>query len=162
LELQFRYLDPSKSLLFRLLNPPQNNPKKLLQRGNNVVLCSVDDVRTRIQTSLTSLEITYIISDVSREVLTLAKSTDESNALIILAGKNAAWAATIRRMKTTGEMAASVKTANSQRQNTSDQDIEYYESEKRRLIQEYKDTVRYSNFLIPSGRMGYKTVNGES
>lgn len=127
-----------------------------------MVLCSVTDVQTRIKTSLSVLEIANIIIDASSEVLTLANTADESNSLIILAGKNAAWAATLRKMKTTGEMAASVKTANSQRQNTADQDIEYYESEKRRLIQEYKDLVRYSNFLIPSGRMGYKTVNGES
>lgn len=127
-----------------------------------MALCSVADVKARIYTStLSDEDILDIITETSAEVLGLAESTDESNTFLILAGKNSACAATLRRMRTTGEMAANKKSGNAQEQNTIDQDIKDYEVKAATLIQKFKDSITYSDFLIPSGRMGYGTVNNE-
>lgn len=123
-------------------------------------MCSVDDVRARVYSStLTDSDILDIITEVSAEVLALAEATDSSNPLLILAGKNAAWAATLRKMKTTGEMAASIQQGNSQQQNTIDADIKAYEEKAAELIQKYKDSVKVRNVSIPFGRVGFGTVN---
>ena len=125
-----------------------------------MVLCSVDEVRARVYSStLTDSDILDIITEVSAEVLALAEATDSSNPLLILAGKNAAWAATLRKMKTTGEMAASIQQGNSQQQNTIDADIKAYEEKAAELIQKYKDSVKVRNVSIPFGRIGFGTVN---
>ena len=123
-------------------------------------MCSVDEVRARVYSStLTDSDILDIITEVSAEVLALAEATDSSNPLLILAGKNAAWAATLRKMKTTGEMAASIQQGNSQQQNTIDADIKAYEEKAAELIQKYKDSVKVRNVSIPFGRVGFGTVN---
>jgi len=125
-----------------------------------MVLCTVADVRARVYSStLTDLDILDIITEVSAEVLALAEVTDSSNPLLILAGKNAAWAATLRKMKTTGEMAASIQQGNSQQQNTIDADIKAYDEKAAELIQKYKDSVKVRNVSIPFGRVGFGTVN---
>lgn len=125
-----------------------------------MVLCSVDEVRARVYSStLTDSDILDIITEVSAEVLALAEATDSSNPLLILAGKNAAWAATLRKMKTTGEMAASIQQGNSQQQNTIDADIKAYEEKAAELIQKYKDSLKVRNVSIPFGRVGFGTVN---
>lgn len=125
-----------------------------------MVLCSVDEVRARVYSStLTDSDILDIITEVSAEVLALAEATDSSNPLLILAGKNAAWAATLRKMKTTGEMAASIQQGNSQQQNTIDADIKAYDEKAAELIQKYKDSVKVLNVSIPFGRVGFGTVN---
>lgn len=125
-----------------------------------MVLCSVDEVRARVYSStLTDSDIHDIITEVSAEVLALAEATDSSNPLLILAGKNAAWAATLRKMKTTGEMAASIQQGNSQQQNTIDADIKAYEEKAAELIQKYKDSLKVRNVSIPFGRVGFGTVN---
>jgi|CZCB01.1.fsa_nt_gi ribosomal protein L12E/L44/L45/RPP1/RPP2 len=125
-----------------------------------MVLCSVDEVRARVYSStLTDSDILDIITEVSAEVLALAEATDSSNPLLILAGKNAAWAATLRKMKTTGEMAASIQQGNSQQQNTIDADIKAYDEKAAELIQKYKDSVKVRNVSIPFGRVGFGTVN---
>ena len=127
-----------------------------------MALCSVADVKARIYTStLSDEDVLDIITETSAEVLGLAESTDESNTFLILAGKNSACAATLRRMRTTGEMAASKKRGNAQEQNTIDQDIKDYDAKAESLIQKYKDSVKYSNFSIPVGRMGFGTVDNE-
>lgn len=125
-----------------------------------MVLCSVDEVRARVYSStLTDSDILDIITEASAEVLALAEVTDSSNPLLILAGKNAAWAATLRKMKTTGEMAASIQQGNSQQQNTIDADIKAYDEKAAELIQKYKDSVKVRNVSIPFGRVGFGTVN---
>jgi len=125
-----------------------------------MVLCSVVEVRARVYSStLTDSDILDIITEVSAEVLALAEVTASSNPLLILAGKNAAWAATLRKMKTTGEMAASIQQGNSQQQNTIDADIKAYDEKAAELIQKYKDSVKVLNVSIPFGRVGFGTVN---
>ena len=125
-----------------------------------MVLCSIAEVRARVYSStLTDSDILDIITEVSAEVLALAEVTDSSSPLLILAGKNAAWAATLRKMKTTGEMAASIQQGNSQQQNTIDADIKAYDEKAAELIQKYKDSVKVRNVSIPFGRVGFGTVN---
>jgi hypothetical protein len=127
-----------------------------------MVLCSVAEVRARVYSStLTDSDILDIITEVSAEVLALAEVTvtASSNPLLILAGKNAAWAATLRKMKTTGEMAASIQQGNSQQQNTIDADIKAYDEKAAELIQKYQDSVKALNVSIPFGRVGFGTVN---
>lgn len=127
-----------------------------------MALCSVADVRAAIYTkTLTDADITAIISSVSDDVLGMAESTDETNAYLIIAGKNAAYAATLRRMKSTGEQAASRKFGNDQENNAPDSDIKAYESKSLEFIEKYKDSIRIANFSLPCGRVGYGTVNAE-
>lgn len=127
-----------------------------------MVLCSVADVRAVIYTkTLTDVDITALIASVSADVMGIAGSTDESNAYLIIAGKNAAYAATLRMMKTTGELAASKKVGNDQQNNAPDSDIKYYETQKEFYIQKYKDSVQFLNFSLPVGRIGLGTINAE-
>ena len=127
-----------------------------------MALCSVADVRAVIYTkTLTDADITALISSVSADVLGMAGTTDESNAYLIIAGKNAAYAATLRRMKSTGELAASQKFGNSQQNNAPDSDIKAYEAKSEEYIEKYKDSVKLANFSLPCGRVGYGTVNAE-
>lgn len=115
-----------------------------------MALCTVAYVRSKIHTyTLDDQAISGIIDETSEDVLALCETTDESNPLVILAGKYAILAAVLSRMKTTGELAASVKTGNSQRQNTTDADIERYEKKAHELIDKYTDTRSYS-FSSPS------------
>lgn len=120
-------------------------------------LCSVADIRAKIYTEMTDYDIEDIINEVSEEVLELAGTTDISNSRIQLAGKYAAYAATLRRMRTTGELAASIKFGNSQQQNTIDADIAFYDQKSDLYIKKYKN----SSFSLVSGRMGYGVVNHE-
>ena len=122
-----------------------------------MALCSVADVRAKIYTEMTDADIEDIIEEVSSEVLTLAGTTVESNSSIILAGKYAAYAATLRRMRTTGEAAASVKHGSSQQQNTIDADISFYDKKSNFFIEKF----RTSSFSIVAGRMGFGSVNSE-
>ncbi len=123
-----------------------------------MVLCSIDYVRSKIFTSsLTDLDISNIISETSEDILTLCETTDETNPLIILAGKYAILAAVLRKMKTTGEMAASVKTGSTQRQNTTDADIELYERKADALISKYM-AARSTTFTSPVFHAGFGTV----
>ena len=127
-----------------------------------MALCSVADVRAVIYTkTLTDADITALIASVSADVLDEAGGTDESNAYLKIAGRNAAYAATLRRMKSTGELAASKKFGNSQQNNAPDSDIKTYEEKSELYIEKYKDSVRLSNFSLPCGRVGYGTVNAE-
>lgn len=126
-----------------------------------MALCSVADVRARIYTKMTDADITALIASVSSDVLDMAGGTDESNPYLKIAGKNAAWAATLMRMKSTGELAASIKFGNSQQNNSPDSDINTYEAKSTEYIEKYKDSVRLSNFSLPRGRVGYGTVNSE-
>jgi hypothetical protein len=119
--------------------------------------CSVADVRSKVFTTTTDLQLTAIIADVDNEVSTFVGTTDQSNPNLIQAVKWAARSATLRYMVTNGEMAASIETPGYRQQNTIDKHIEFYDNEKLKYIKLYKTSV----FVIPGGRMGYKTVNNE-
>lgn len=126
-----------------------------------MVLCSVDDVKAYF-TSATLSDADYlaIITTVSAEVLTKAGTTDESNALLIQAGIHGSVATAMKRARSSGELAASVKQGNYQIQNTGlIEVINTHEKEKEAYIQQYKDSIRRVNLSIPFGRIGYGTVN---
>jgi hypothetical protein len=121
---------------------------------SDVALCTVDYVRSKITTILTDSDIKDIIDETSSDILTQCETTVETNTLIILAGKYAIIAATLSKMKTTGEMAASIKTGNSQRQNTTDIDIERYEKKSQSFISQYLE-VNSHTFSSPSFNAGF-------
>jgi len=127
-----------------------------------MVLCSVADVRARIYSkTLTDTDLTALIASTSEDVLDMAGATDETNTDLKIAGKNAAFAATLRMMKSTGELAASIKMGNSQQNNSPDSDIQAYEAKSKEYIEKYKDSVRLTDFSLPCGRVGFGTVNAE-
>lgn len=117
--------------------------------------CSVADVRAKVFTTISDLQITVIIADVDDEVSTAAGNTNQASLDLIQAVKWAARAATLRYMITTGEMAANIALGNSQQQNAPDPLIQAYETKAEWHIQKYK----WSSFSNPSGRMGYGNVN---
>ncbi|MGI6124681.1 MAG: hypothetical protein ACOYIG_10960 [Acetivibrionales bacterium] len=126
-----------------------------------MVLCSVDDVKAYF-TSATLSDADYlaIITTVSAEVLTKAGATAESNALLIQAGIHGSVAVAMKRARSSGELAGSVKQGNYQIQNTGlIEEINMHEKEKEAYIQQYKDSIRRVNLSIPFGRIGYGTVN---
>ena len=124
-----------------------------------MALCDVDYVRAHIHTGTLSDEaITDLITEITEDILAQCNTTSESNPLVILAGKYATLAAVLTRMKTTGEMAASVTTGNGQRQNTTDVDIERYEKKAHACIAQYNSYSSFS-FSSPSMHQGL-TSNG--
>jgi hypothetical protein len=128
-----------------------------------VVLCSVSDIRVYVNPrSISDLEISNIISRVKTEVHRKAKTTDESNSDITEAIIHGAVAVTLKKARSNGELAGSVESPESKISNTGIiEEIKTHEEDRDYYIQQYKDSVRYTNFIIPSGRMGYKTVNGD-
>jgi hypothetical protein len=125
-----------------------------------MALCSVDYVRSKIfSKTLTDSDIQDIITETSEDILSLCETTDESNPLVILAGKYAIRAAVLAKMKTTGELAASIKAGNSQRQNTADLDIERLEKKADIFIEKYRG-VRGTTFTSPSFSVGFSNHHG--
>jgi hypothetical protein len=125
-----------------------------------MALCSVDYIKSKIfYKTLTDSDILDIITETSEDILALCETTDESNPYVILAGKYAIRAAVLAKMKTTGELAASVKTGNSQRQNTADIDIERLEKKADVYIEKYRG-VRSTTFSSPSFSVGFSNHRG--
>lgn len=120
-----------------------------------MALCTVDYVKNQISTgSLSDADISDLIDDVTSDILAQCGTTLGTNPLVILAGKNAILAATLRKLKTTGELAASVSTANAQRQNTTDKDIDFYQKKAESYIKQYQAASSYS-FSSPSLHIGF-------
>ena len=128
-----------------------------------MVLCSVEDVWAYTKpVSVSEADITSIIQRVSTEVMTGAEATDESNAFLIQAGIHGSVAATIKKARSNGELAASVETPEYKQQNTGLIDeINSHEKKMDGYIQRYRDSVRAANFSIPYARAGIGTVNAE-
>lgn len=121
-----------------------------------MAFATVSDIRAVIYTStLTDEDLQGIITVVSAEILARAEATDDSNELLKIAGRNAIYAATKRRMKDTGELAASVKQGSGEQQNTTDQDIRYYEDKVSLYLRKYL----FSSGARLYGRAGPGTVN---
>lgn len=117
---------------------------------------TVTQVKKVVFTStLEDEDIQGIIDEITAEILARAKSTDESNPLLIVAGKNAIYAAVLRRMKETGELAARVKQGNGEEQNTPDQDIQAYEDKASQYLRKFLYSVNARLY----GRAGRGTVN---
>lgn len=125
-----------------------------------MALCDVDYVRAQIHTgTLSDADITNIITETSADILTECNTTLETNPLVILAGKYAILAAVLTRMKTTGEMSASVTIGNGQRQNTTDIDIARYEKKSQAYIARYNSSSAYV-FSSPSYQCGFNSHCG--
>jgi hypothetical protein len=121
-----------------------------------MVFATVQEVRAIIYTStLTDEDIQDLINEVSKEILDRAKTTDESDELLKVAGKNAIYAAVKRKMKDTGELAARVKHGNGEQQNTPDQDIQAYEDKSSLYLRKYFFSFNARLY----GRAGRGTVN---
>jgi hypothetical protein len=128
-----------------------------------VVLCSIDDVRAYINpVSVDALEISHIIQAVTKDVLAKAGTANDSNSYLVQAGIHGSVAATIKLARSKGELAGSVETPESKISNTGlIEEIKQHENDRDEYIQLYINSIRYANFAIPTGRIGYKTVNGE-
>ena len=124
--------------------------------GDIMVFATVGEVRAVVHTStLKDEDILGIINEISKEILVRAGTTDESNPLLISAGKNAIYAAVLRRMKFTGELAARVKHGSGEQQNDINQEIRYYEDNSNRYLRKYL----YSANTRLYGRVGIGSVN---
>lgn len=121
-----------------------------------MVFATVGEIRAVVHTStLEDEDIQGIINEISKEILARAGTTDESNELLVIAGKNAIYAAVLRRMKITGELAARVVQGNGEQQNTADQDIQAYEDKSSQYLRKFL----YSANARLYGRVGRGTVN---
>lgn len=129
-----------------------------------MVLCSVADVRVHANpVSISSLEITGIIASVTAEVMLKSGATDASIPSIYQAIIHGAAAITLKRARAAGELASSVETPESKIQNTDiNNEITKHEEERDSFIQMYMTyLMSFSSYSIPSGRMGFGTVNQE-
>lgn len=125
-----------------------------------MALCTVSYVRSKIATLLTDSDISDIIEETSSDILSICETTDETNPLIILAGKYAILAATLQKMKTTGELAASIKTPGSSIQNTADIDIDRFQKKADSYIEKYRSSASYS-FSSPVLHYGFNCSGGQ-
>jgi len=128
-----------------------------------MVLCSVADVHAYADpASVSDADVTAIIQAVSTEVLTKAEATDESNAFLIQAGIHGSVAAVLKKARSNGELASSVKTPEYEQQNNGINDeINTHEKEMNDYIQRYQASVRYADYSILYSRVGIGTVNAD-
>lgn len=122
---------------------------------------TVEQVRAIVFTStLKDEDIQNIIDEVSSIVMDAANSTDVSNKNLIVAGKNAIYAATIRRAIETTEFAARVKKGSGEQQQDLTTLINYYTSEYNKYLAIFFNPASASpKGAFIYGRPGYKTVN---
>lgn len=128
-----------------------------------MVICTIADIKTAIYTStVTDLELTAIVTKAYNRVLRLTGVSDDSNPSIQEAIEYTACAMTLRRMKTTGEQAASVKTGNDSQQNTADKDISIYDQMANELIAPFVKikNSQYSTYSSPSCHQGFENYSG--
>lgn len=119
-------------------------------------MCTVDYVRSKIQTLLSDLEISKMITETGSDVLSMCETTDETNPTVILAAKYAILAATLRKMKLTGEAPASYETPGSKVQNTTDEDIKWYQSKADFYIEKFR-TSSFETYSGISSHTGFSS-----
>lgn len=123
-------------------------------------LCSVAEVRAEVQTSLSDADITSLITRVSNSVATqTGGSTSSTDTLLNLACIHLTVSAVLRKMRTTGELAARVKIGNAEQQNTIDQDIQAHETEAAKYMKKYSYSGNRGGIIY--SRVGFGTVNEE-
>ncbi|MEN6293509.1 MAG: hypothetical protein ABFD07_16035 [Methanobacterium sp.] len=114
---------------------------------------------------MTDADIQSIIDNSTDDVLDLCGVTDESIPDIALAVRYTVLANVLKYMKTTGELAPSIKAGNGQRQNTPDKDIETYQKLADEITQPYiilKRSTFNSTFSSPTFTMGFNSCSGGS
>jgi hypothetical protein len=124
-----------------------------------MALCSIADVRVHTDpTSISEFEIATIIQKATTEVLTKACSTDETNKYLIQAGIHAAAAITLKRARSAGELASSVKTPESEISTTGIiEEIKQHEEERDNYIRLYQNSVYSPVFASPTFNVGFGT-----
>ncbi len=124
---------------------------------------TVSQIRAIVYTStLEDSDIQAIIDEVSNNVLDAAGTTDASDKNLIVAGKNAIYAATVRRAIETTEFAARVKRGSSEQQQDLTNLVNFYEREYSKYLIKYQNSSSASPMgAFIYGRSGFKTVNNQ-
>lgn len=131
-----------------------------------MALCTATELRYMIDSkTLTDTDYGNIIGLVSLEVVSRAGGSADVNstdANLKLAGLHLAAAAVLRKMRVTGEMAASVKRGNSSQNNDPDSDIISHEAKAGFFIIRYRFETAGASTSVAYGRVGPGTVNDTS
>lgn len=124
-----------------------------------VASCTVDYVRSMIETkTLDDSKIQDIIDFTTDTVLAQCGVSDDSDSNIALAVQFSVLANVTRKMKITGELAPSIKTGNSQRNNSADVDISNYQQMANTYMSPY--IAQKSTYSNPSMSYGLTTSGG--
>lgn len=119
-----------------------------------MTVCSVAYVRSFIHSEkMTDADIQNIIDNSTEDVLNICGVTDSSIPDITMAIRYTVLANVLINLKTTGELAASIKEPEWSQQNTTDKDIERYQKLADELTQPYrtlKNSTFNSTFSSPS------------
>lgn len=128
-----------------------------------MVFATVTQVRAIVFTStLKDEDIQEIINEVTTLVLDAAGTTDDTDKNIRVAGKNAIYAAVIRRAIETTEFAARVKKGSGEEQHDLAATIKFYEGEYKTHLDKFLNPLRTNPVsMLAYGRPGYKTVNNK-
>lgn len=124
-----------------------------------MVLCTVDELKVHVAPeSLTDEDLLDIITSVSAEITLLTGGSQDASteASLNLACVHSSAAATLRKMRVNGELAASVKFGNQEQKNAIDADIQDHENKSARYVKMYRHS---SGCSVPFGRSGPGTVN---
>jgi len=132
---------------------------------STMVVCSVAYVRSFIHSEkMTDDDIQDIITNTTEDILNICGVTDSTIPDITMAIRYTVLANTLIYLKTTGELAPTIKVGNGQRQNTPDKDIEKYQKLADELTQPYinvKKSSFESTFSSPSYVVSFSdTCNG--
>ena len=129
-----------------------------------MALCSVASVKAIVTPKTVSdTEIGNAIDHASAVIsLDTGASTDASdNATLNLACVHLSAAYVLRKMKTTGELAASVAYSDQSQSNKVEEDIAYHHKEAGKYTQQYKYSVSIYP-VIAYARVGPRTVDSEA
>ena len=121
---------------------------------------SIEDIKTEISSStLDDIDLTRIVNSAYSRVLRLTGVSNDSTPDIQLAIEFTACAMTLRKMKTTDEMAATVETPGSKYTHTTDKDIDFYQAQADAITNKYAPLKR-SSYLSPSYHSGFNCHGG--
>lgn len=128
-----------------------------------MVVCSVAYVRSFIHSEkMTDADIQNIITNTTEDILNICGVTDSTIPDITMAIRYTVLANTLINLKTTGELAASIRTPEWQQQNSTDKDIERYQKLADELTQPYinvKKSSFDSTFTSPSFVMSFTGID---
>lgn len=127
-------------------------------------MCSTASVKALVTPKTVSdTEIGMIISHASSVIsLNTGASPDASdNVMLNLACIHLSVAYVLSKMKTTGELAASVEYSDQSQSNNVEQEIAFHHKEAEKYMQQYKYSVS-SYPIIAYTRVGPRTINSEA
>lgn len=125
-----------------------------------MVLCTVDELKVHVSPeSLTDADLLAIVTEASSEIAIASGGSEGlTGSPLNKACLHEAAAVTLRKMRSNGELAASVKFGNQEQKNTIDADITDHEAKVTKFLKQYKYS---SGAAVPFGRSGPGTVNAE-